>query len=287
MPYTDLFIIGNGFDRAHGMPTGYGDFKRWLIDNNRFDVIHELQSAYPKRKRGDYLLWCDFEKALGEYDLNTVINWSWENLYITVDSLGNQLFNGDFIDTQLPDIIDEAFTKWIRSIQIPTNKVYDNISKSSIYLSFNYTDTLEQLYQIPESHVLHIHGRASKGDKLIVGHNREINPEDYWDDDIEMRENNERMQRLTDMNNLCKPVDYIIERYDWYFKGLGFTEDIHILGHSCGEIDYPYFKKIKESLPSYVKWHFYPYTPDDTIRVEKLIQTIGINNYIFDNRTVV
>lgn len=261
MPYTDFFIIGNEFDRAHGMPTGYVDFKRWLIDNNRFDVIHELQSAYPIQKEDDFLLWCDFEKALGEYDLDTVINWSWENLYLTVDSWGNQLFNGNFIDTQLPDIIDEAFTKWVRSIQIPTKTKYDSIDKSSIYLTFNYTDTIEQLYQIPEQHVLHIHGRASKGDKLIVGHNRKINPGDYWDDNIEMRENNERMQRLTDTNNLCKPVDEIIERYDWYFKGLGFTEDIHILGHSCNEIDYPYFKKVKASVSTDVKWHFNPHTP--------------------------
>lgn len=119
MPNSELYIIGNGFDRAHGMPTGYGDFRRWLLQNNRFDFIHELQSAYPARIKDDYLLWSQFEKALGEYDLDTVINWSWENLYLTVDSLGNQLFNNSFIDTQLPDIIDEAFTKWVRSIKMP------------------------------------------------------------------------------------------------------------------------------------------------------------------------
>ena len=120
MSYYDFFIIGNGFDRAHGMPTGYGDFRRWLLQNNRFDFIHELQSAYPVRIKDDYLLWSQFEKALGEYDLETVINWSWENLYLTVNSLGNQLFNNSFIDTQLPDIIDEAVTKWVRSIKMPT-----------------------------------------------------------------------------------------------------------------------------------------------------------------------
>lgn len=280
MPYTDFFIIGNGFDRAHGMLTGYGDFKRWLIENYRFDVIHELQSAYPIQKEDDYLLWCDFEKALGEYDLDTVINWSWENLYLTEVSLGNQLFGGGLIATQLPEIIDEAFTKWVCSIQMPTEKVYDNITRSSIYLSFNYTDTLEQLYEIPERHVLHIHGRASKGDKLVVGHNRTINPADYWDDNLEMRENNERMQRLTDMNYLRKPVDEIIEQYDWYFKGLGYTEDIHILGHSCGEIDYPYFMKIKKSISTDAIWHFYPYTTEDTIRIEKFIQAIDITYYV-------
>lgn len=278
MPNSELFIIGNGFDSAHGMPTGYGDFRRWLLKNNRFDVIQELQSAYPAKIKDDYLLWSEFEKALGEYDIDTVINWSWESLFLTEISLGNQLFNSGFIDTQLPDIIDEAFTKWVRSISIATTKAYDKLSQDALYLTFNYTDTLEQLYHIPEQQVLHIHGRASKGDKLIVGHNRQINPADYWDDNIEMRENNERMQRLTDMNTLCKPVFELIERNEYFFEGLGNITDIHILGHSCEAVDYPYFRKVKESVPTDACWHFYPYDMNDDVRrIILLIKAIGIN----------
>ena len=26
-----LYVIGNGFDKHHGMPCGYGDFKNWLM----------------------------------------------------------------------------------------------------------------------------------------------------------------------------------------------------------------------------------------------------------------
>ena len=274
-----LYILGNGFDRAHKMPTEYRDFRRWLLENNRFDVIQELQSAYPAKIENDYLLWSQFEKALGEYDLETVINWSWENLYLTVDSLGNQLFNNSFIDTQLPDIIDEAFSKWVGSIKIATKRAYDELPLDAVYLTFNYTDTLEQLYQIPELQVLHIHGRASKGDKLIVGHNHEINPADYWDDNIDMRENNERMQRLTEMNTLCKPVYEIIERNEWFFKRLKPIKDIHILGHSCEAVDYPYFRKVKESAAREAKWLFYPFTDEDRIRFKRLISEIAILNY--------
>ena len=282
MPNSELYIIGNGFDRAHGMPTGYGDFRRWLLQNNRFDFIHELQSSYPARIKDDYLLWSQFEKALGEYDLEAVINLSWENLYLTVDSLGNQLFNNSFIDTQLPDIIDEAFTKWVRSIKLPTVKAYDCIGQEALYLTFNYTDTLEGLYQVPEQQVLHIHGRASRGEKLIVGHNREINPGDYWDDNLDMRENNERMQRLTEMNNLCKPVFKLLERNGYFFEGLGNVKDIQIIGHSCEEVDYPYFRKVKESVNTNALWHFNPHNDDDKVREKKLIEEIGIENYIFD-----
>ena len=276
--FTCLYILGNGFDRAHGMPTGYRDFRRWLVENNRFDVIHELQSAYPAKIEDDYLLWSQFEKALGEYDLDTVINWSWENLYLTVDSLGNQLFNNSLIDTQLPDIIDEAFSKWVRSIKIATERAYSDIPPDALYLTFNYTDTLEQLYRIPERQVLHIHGRASKGDKLIVGHDHEINPADYWDDSIDMRENNERMQRLTDMNTLCKPVYEIIEQNSCFFNRLGTTTNIHIIGHSCEAVDYPYFREIKESVARDAQWHFYPFADDDKVRVKRLISELDITN---------
>ena len=69
-----LYIIGNGFDLAHGMATRYSDFKRWLIKKGRIDVIQELQSAFPAQKENDFLLWSDFEKALGLYDIDKVIN---------------------------------------------------------------------------------------------------------------------------------------------------------------------------------------------------------------------
>ena len=130
--------------------------------------------------------------------------------------------------------------------------------------------------------MLHIHGRASRGEKLIVGHNREINPGDYWDDNLDMRENNERMQRLTDMNILCKPVFKLLERNEYFFEGLGNIKDIQIFGHSCEEVDYPYFRKVKESVNTNALWHFNPHSDDDKVREKKLIEEIGIENYFFD-----
>jgi hypothetical protein len=39
------------------------------------------------------------------------------------------------------------------------------------FLTFNYTPTLQRLYGVPESNVLHIHGRANLPDSdLIFGH---------------------------------------------------------------------------------------------------------------------
>ena len=75
-----LFMFGNGFDLAHWMRTRYSDFSRWLVEKGRIDVIDELQKAYPAWIGGDFLLWSDFETALEQFDIDKVINWSWEDL---------------------------------------------------------------------------------------------------------------------------------------------------------------------------------------------------------------
>ena len=84
------------------------------------------------------------------------------------------------------------------------------------------------------------------------------------------------------MNTLCKPVNEIMERYDWFFKGLGLTKDIRIIGHSCDEVDYPYFKKVKESVDNDTMWHFNPHCYDDKLREKELIKEIGIANFVFE-----
>lgn len=272
-----LYIIGNGFDLAHGMKTRYADFKQWLIENNRIDVIHELQSAYPAKMGKSFLLWSDFETALGQYDIKKVINWSWEDLFLTTVSIGGQRFDSPqfFLDTQLNDIINSAFSAWAKQIRLAENTDY-TLPKDALFLTFNYTDTLETLYGILEKQVLHIHGRASTDDKLIVGHNRMIDPGDYWDDHKGLRENNERMQRLWNMNDLCKPFDEIIEKNESFFAQMKDVCDVYVIGHSCGEIDSPYFRKVKTSVLEEAQWHFNPYSEEDVRRIDVMRETIGI-----------
>lgn len=61
-----LYIIGNGFDLIHGMKTSYSDFKDWLLSVGYIEILEELQSIYKIQENDEFLLWSDFEKALGE-----------------------------------------------------------------------------------------------------------------------------------------------------------------------------------------------------------------------------
>ena len=74
------------------------------------------------------------------------------------------------------DVLQYCFEKWVDKCQKSiTNPKYIHIEKEdSFFINFNYTDVLEMLYKIPEERVLHIHGRSSKHEHLIYGHNASL-----------------------------------------------------------------------------------------------------------------
>lgn len=272
-----LYIIGNGFDLMHGMRTSYSDFKDWLLSIGCIEIVEELQCIYKLQENNEFVLWSDFEKALGEYDVDVALNWDLENMYITENIINNQcIYSPDYIlNTQLDNIVNEIFPKWVKQIEI-SNLPKKELDKGAYYFTFNYTDTLESLYSIPKEQVCHIHGHSVNNEHLTVGHNNYKEPLDYWDDNITFRENNERMQRINNMNNLYKPIPNLIEQANLFFEGLRDVDSIEIIGHSCSEIDIPYFLKIKESCNPKAKWLFNPYSETDIINIRRLKKSLNI-----------
>lgn len=279
---SKLYIIGNGFDIIHGMKTKYQDFFNWLLISGRLYVIEELQSVYNIEEDGEFLLWSNFEDALGKYDINVASEWSFENLNIVEISIGNQKVSCPslFLETQLDDIVNDVFTKWVGQIPLSIERKLE-LPQDALYFTFNYTDTLEKLYNISQNSVLHIHGRLNNGDHLIIGHNNYREPLDFWDDSITFRENNERIQRIVNMNNLCKPIVENLNLHKAFFDAMATVEYVEIIGHSCAEIDYPYFKRIRESVADDAKWVFNPYSADDAKRVNELIGYLQLKGNIF------
>ena len=54
------------------------------------------------------------------------------------------------------------FYKWISQIEFFNINSDLSINADDYFISFNYTDTLEQFYNVPQDHILHIHGEAKK-----------------------------------------------------------------------------------------------------------------------------
>ena len=56
-----LYIIGNGFDLFHKLPTSYFHFYQWLKMMKQDDFIDKMEEFFPSKHEIDKLLWHDFE----------------------------------------------------------------------------------------------------------------------------------------------------------------------------------------------------------------------------------
>ncbi len=75
-------------------------------------------------------------------------------------------------DLRFSKDIPKYFSEWIRSLDTNVNKILSSsyLNNNNLYLNFNYTNVLEEVYSINEGNILYIHGKALRGDKLIAGH---------------------------------------------------------------------------------------------------------------------
>lgn len=131
---------------------------------------------------------------------------------------------------------------------------------NAFYFSFNYTDTLENVYKIPSDKVKHIHGMV---DRPIYGHTSsqcqvyapETNSWCITDDADDV------VKEL--FHNTRKPVNEIIIREKSYFQSLASVNIIYVMGHSLNAIDAPYYKEIINSISNNAKWIVYYHEDKD------------------------
>lgn len=274
-----LFIIGNGFDRAHGLKTSYWDFKEWLLVHRRLDVIAELQSIFPAHKDYEFLLWSQFEEALTQYDVNAVEEWAWDSLYVTIEeSGGREIFtSGDVLDTAIIDIVHNNFSAWVDDIEVCGMRIFD-FDNSAKFITFNYTETLEHLYSIPAERILHIHGKAHSDSGIIVGHRTMIDPLSGSFENNDLRGNNNRIQNFADLADMYKPSEEIIRQNSAYFNSLNDVDAVIVFGHSCSDIDELYFKATAENVRPGAIWRFcYFNEQEDLDNIKRLIDAIHLD----------
>lgn len=251
---TKLYIIGNGFDLWHGLPTSYSNFHKFA--EKTFEKI-EIYYSFCISKENP---WSDFENALGYFD--------WSEFYSDHNDIdiSAENFRPSFIYSLEDDLsensqhhinmIKNSFQEWISSIDISTIKKKLELPKNAIYITFNYTSTLEHVYEINEENVLHVHGRADKHDDLIFGHGESM------DELPEIDENGDSNRTMfSDAESaakqpfyaLQKPVNQVLDSYKEFFESIVNIREIIIIGHSLNKIDRPYIKRIFAQVPN-AKW---------------------------------
>ena len=194
-----LFIIGNGFDMAHGLPTGYQDFHRYLRSEypNADEtpsapptsvVGHHGEDVYDKDEVVSYLMnlisrtegddWKDVEATIGNLDFDEDFYGLPEETDRDGDrNLWHEAYNNEDLARELAGcvpMISSLFSDWVDTIDISDanahkDDVFADIADFAcdLFLSFNYTFTLERVYGA--KNVCHIHG-CQGSDEHLFGH---------------------------------------------------------------------------------------------------------------------
>lgn len=293
-----LYIIGNGFDVAHGLRTDYWKFRMYLESEqpyflNGFEALYDIQPLddtepwYTKEAQErwdrsvDNALWSRFEEEMGHPNTAEMLNAS----ACVLDDLsldGGKIGIRDTMDVYWREqfgFIDnlQAYVKeWIE--QIDTSKIGCRkkalIDSKDYFLNFNYTDTLERVYHI--ENVLHIHGGVDSVSDIppIMGHcNRdEIWKHHQWskEADEEYEEGEASIQKAISqyLEKIYKDTDFIISLHSDFFDKLQDVNHVTIIGWSAGDVDMPYLRKVKESVSKDTKWTAYWY---DSIAYNSLV----------------
>lgn len=258
-----LYVIGNGFDLWHGLPTSYSEFNEFAQE-----TLYELENYY-LLKVAEGGPWCDFENSLGDflwrefYDAHNHMDVGSEDfkpslVYGLEDGLTEQA-------DELVEAIRECFQAWVHEIDISSAQRTLDLAEDVRFLTFNYTSTLQYIYGIDEDMVLHIHGRAGTNEDLVFGHGETMEEEPELD---ENGDSNRTM--FSDAEGaakypfyaLQKPVNKILDAHQNFFDSLEDATEIIVIGHSLNKIDLPYFKKLADSAPG-ARWTICCYEADD------------------------
>lgn len=277
-----LYIIGNGFDRHHGLNTRYCDFHKYIIEYNE-DLENEIEN-YFAFEAGDDFLWSNFEKNLETFDWKAFFDDNCHVNPLDEDFKPSYTFGvEDSIEEETDRFvskIQDSFESWIRDIDIGSVKKKLRLKEDSFFINFNYTMVLEEVYKIQQENILHIHGDIEgNSGELRFGHNKTIKEEPELDKD-----GNSNRTPFTDSENAAKYPFYafrkavrdIIYENKEVFKLIRDVKRIYVLGHSLNKIDLPYFKKIRNSVKNAI-WYVSCYGIKEEENHPLTLMKIGIS----------
>jgi hypothetical protein len=280
-----LYIIGNGFDLYHGLPSRYADFHRFVADNDP-DLLERMDTYFDFQVDQNYL-WRNFEQDLCKFDHEGFMD-TYDHIDVLSESFKPSEFFGleDEVSQEAENLVEQVrgcFTNWVETFdfsEIPENYTSLKLDTEAFYINFNYTDTLEELYHIPKDRILYIHHNANAYDgDLIFGHAQVSDQADVptFDEDGEPT----RTMR-TDAQNASRGPFYafikdtkaVLKEHRLRFADLKNLNEVIVLGHSLGKVDWPYFRAIAKNNWQ-AEWRISYYSDWELSYLQKHIKAIS------------
>lgn len=295
-----LFIIGNGFDLDHELKTSYYDFKSYLenelncklgcnsIDDSTGNPEYENFYNYSEQNINYFYnimenhiganWWSDFENKLSEIEYDYLFD---DNITILYDKEGDIDNHTKFnYEDTLPLIFRMfedfryIFNEWISSIDIISvkkKKEFNNlIQDNDIFLTFNYTQTLELIYKINPKNICHIHNKI--GEELILGHS-DINPYSDYDYNDDFWETNEFKDRTHEY--LKKDTKECYKNNINFFDKINNINKIYSYGFSYNKVDKVYIQEICKRINKNCIWYLFNYDKDKHLDYQTFIKSCG------------
>ena len=264
---NNVFIVGNGFDLALGLPTRYSDFAHsddyWPVSENAAEKRKHLQQkhytsleAYLDDKR-NLETWFDLEQELYIYSRETKFSNNITNNEQPDDIISNVAYF-ELLQSQMCKYIESVQNNFEKPRYDVARDVLEAIVNNGFFnskYSFNYTE-LPPIPNHDNIECIHLHGRV-KDHSAILGV-----------DEKKLRDGYDK---------LIKTSNKYYKSHDLY-NALSFANEVVIFGVSFGDIDYSYFDRFfkgivnKENIKEEDKQHITIFTKNDNSRMAILRQ---------------
>ena len=300
-----LFIVGNGFDLLHGLPTAYSDFRQYLI--TKYPGADEYDELIPESiMMPDGKVRYEIDQVAGYISriIDECDGENWRNLesFLGTTIFDNLLYDLDCVDMEMPDKetmrvvhrneelsenmkqvfikVKSLFCDWVREmlgnidmVGIRRNDIAAVLAEGNAFLSFNYTKTLEKAYGI--SAVCHIHGVVGNADEdIFFGHgDLEDIPESIRSFGADWNLNQLKRE-------LRKNTEAALREHWDFFAGLLDVESIHSFGFSFSPVDMVYLEEIARRSKG-VSWYLDSHAACDPNKQE-ILQSLGFRVEIDD-----
>ncbi|WP_439672917.1 hypothetical protein AEMCBJ_31760 (plasmid) [Cupriavidus necator] len=280
-----LYVIGNGFDLHHRIPSSYGHFAAYAQHNHR-EVTKAVEQYLPSVGEN----WCNLEASLAELDYDGVI----QDCACFLTPYGADDFRAsayhdfeyeiDQIARKLSSSLRQAFSAWIHGVAIPgPSAACLPLDPTGLYLTFNYTDTLARVYGVPKNQIWHIHGKVpSEPHELVLGHawaeaHRRPTYESHSPEGDDFREVQGYQRLDAFFRDTFKPSGQIIRDSSDRFVQLKGVSEVIILGHSLSPVDMCYFEEIAKHVQiNQVRWTATYYWEHERNERANVLATLGV-----------
>lgn len=260
------------------------DGEDWYPDDEvLFQLLYQLISQITKPE--DF--WSDFEEKLAKFDKVSIETMNltdkdgdtdYTSMAHNANELGETLakYVSYSLNKLFKEWIEETYSEWYDRILTQSGESQSKLLKNTIlnnsdaiFLNFNYTKTLEDLYRIPAENVFHIHGCIGESE-IVYGHGSNNETDDFNPLNV-----GAYLEEL--VNKLKKPTDKIISDNQSFFGNITSIEEIYIIGFGIKKtdgVDSPYFKEIFKQIPK-VKIYVDMFDKDDKCNIKNILNTWG------------